>query len=282
MATTTPSTAYSRDLGEELRKLRESCTDLTGAALAVRLGWDPSKLSTLETGKYRASEVDLVQYLSMCGKDIDFYEDFKRKYRNAFDEYIVQVPDNLRTLAMAESTAKKIIRYDAQAVPGLLQTPEYADAVYRAAGLVSEERIPALVQFRTERQALLRRHDRPTCLFYIHEHALRTRMGDDRIMEDQHLKLLFNAHMIRIIPADAALIASSCSLWEYERAMPVVFVETDLAKVFVQDPGVIVRTRLLFDRLAEVALDEEQSRSKLAAYVGQPREELDDSGQDLA
>lgn len=282
MATTTPSTVYSRDLGDELRRLRETCTGLTGAALAVRLGWDPSKLSTIETGKYRASEIDLVQYLSKCDKDIDFYEDFKRKYRNAFDEYIVQVPNNLRTMAMAESTAKKITRYDAQAVPGLVQTPEYADGVYRVAGLVTEERIPALVQWRTERQALLRRHNRPTCLFYVHEHALQTRIGDDRIMEDQYLKLLFNVHMIRIIPADTAVIASSCTLFEYEKAMSVAFVETDLANVFVQDPGAIVRTRLLFDRLAEVALDEEQSRSKLAEYVGRPREELNDSGQDLA
>jgi hypothetical protein len=282
MATTIPSTAYSRDLGDQLRRIRETSTGLTGAALAVQLGWDPSKLSTIETGKYRASEIDLVQYLSMCGKDIDFFEDFKRKYRNAFEEYIVQVSDNLRTLAMAESTAKTIIRFDPQTVPGLVQTPEYTDAVYRVTGMVPEERIPALVQFRTDRQAILRRHDRPACLLYVHEHALQARIADDQIMEDQYLKLLFNVHMIRIIPADTPVIASSCTLWEYEKSMPIAFVDTDLAKVFVQDPGVIVRTRLLFDRLAEVALDEEQSRSKLAEYVGRPREELDDSGQDLA
>ena len=52
----------------------------------------------------RASEIDLVQFISMCGKDIDFFEDFKRRYRYAFDEYVVQVPGNLRTLALAEST----------------------------------------------------------------------------------------------------------------------------------------------------------------------------------
>ncbi|WP_112266765.1 helix-turn-helix domain-containing protein [Lentzea terrae] len=282
MATTTPSTAYSRDLGDELRRLRETCTGLSGAALAVRLGWDPSKLSTVETGKYRASEIDLVQYLSMCGKDIDYFEDFKRKYRNAFEEYIVQVPDNLRTLAMAESTATKIIRYDAQAVPGLLQTPEYADGVYRVAGLVTEDRIPTLVQHRTDRQAILRRHDRPDCLFYVHEHALQTRIGDEQIMEDQYLRLLFSARLVRIIPADVPVIASSCTLWEYEKAMPVGFVDTDHANIFVQDPGAIVRIRLLFDRLAEVALDEEQSRSKLAEYVGRPREDLDDAGTHLA
>ncbi len=113
-------------------------------------------------------------------------------------------------------------------------------------------------------------------------HALQTRVGDDRIMEEQYLKLLFNARIVRIVPADAPVIASSCTLWEYEKAMPVAFIETGLAKVFVQDPAAIVRTRLLFDRLAEVALDGEQSRSKLAEYVGRPREELDDAGTHMA
>ena len=282
MATTTPSTAYSRDLGDELRRLRETCTRLTGAALAVRLGWDPSKVSTIERGKFRASEIDLVQYLTMCGKDFDFFDEFKGRYRHAFEEYVVQVSDNLRTLAMAESTATTITSYDPQAVPGLVQTPEYADGLYRMGGYIAEERIPTVVQFRMDRQAILRRHDRPTCLFYVHEHALQTQVGDSGVMEDQYARLLLNARKIRIVPADASLVATSCVLWEYEKAMPVAFTSTDLAKVFVQDPGVIARTRLLFDRLAEVALDEEQSRSKLAEYVGQPREGLDDPGTPMA
>jgi hypothetical protein len=282
MATTTPSTAYSRDLGDELRRLRETCTKLTGAALAVRLGWDPSKLSTLETGKYRGSEIDILQYLSMCDKDIDFFEDFRRRYRYAFEEYIVQVSDNLRTMVMAESTAKTIMRYDTQAVPGLLQTPEYAHSLYRLTGFVTEERIPALVQSRTDRQSLLKRHDRPDCLFYVHEHALQTQVGDSRIMAEQYDRLLTKAHFVRIVPADAPVIASSCTLWEYEKAMPVTFIEADLVNVFVQDPGAIIRTRMLFDRLAEVALDREQSRCKLAEYAGRPREDPDAPGTCMA
>jgi hypothetical protein len=248
----------------------------------MRLGWHPSKVTNIEKGKARASEIDLVQFLTMCGKDIDFFEDFKHRWRNAFEEYIVQVSGNLRTLAMAESTAKTLTRYDTQSVPGLMQTPEYADGVYRMTGFVAEDRIPTLVQFRIDRQAILRRHNRPTCLFYVHEHVLQTRVGDDRIMEEQYLKLLFNARIVRIVPAGAPVIASNCTLWEYEKAKPVAFSENSLAKVFVQDPAAIVRTRLLFDRLAEVALDEEQSRSKLAEYIGRPREELDDAGPHLA
>ncbi|NKE63428.1 helix-turn-helix domain-containing protein [Lentzea sp. PSKA42] len=163
------ATACSRALGDELRRLREACTDLGGAQMAMRLGWHPSKVTNIEKGKARASEIDLVQFLTMCGKDIDFFEDFRRQYKDAFDEYIVQVSGNLRTLAFAESTAKTITSYDVRTVPGLVQTPEYADALYRLGGFVAEERIPAVVQFRMDRQTVLQRRSRPDCLFYLHE-----------------------------------------------------------------------------------------------------------------
>ena len=278
----TPSTAYSRDLGDELRRLRETCTGLKGAELAKKLGWDPSKVSTIEHGKARASEIDLIQYLSMCGKDIDFVVEFRQRYQYAFDEYLVQVSGNLRTMAMAESIATTITSYDVLVIPGLLQSPEYADNVFRMAGLVSEERIPNLVQYRTERQSILRRHNRPSCLFYVHEHALDLQVGDDQIMEDQYARLLFNTHTIRIVPKNAPIVASSFVLWEFEKARSLVFSETILANVFVEDPGAIARTRLIFDRLDEIALSAEQSRSKLAEYVSAPRKGLDDSGPHLA
>ncbi|MFD9702063.1 helix-turn-helix domain-containing protein [Lentzea sp. NPDC059081] len=278
----TASTAYSRDLGDELRRLRETCTGLSGNRLALKLGWDPSKVSTIEHGKARASEIDLVQYLSMCGKDIDFVAEFRRRYQYAFDEYRVQVSDELRTVAMAESTARTITSYSPQSMPGLLQTPEYADGLYRMTGVVTEARIPALVQFRTERQSILRRHDRPSCLFYVHEHALQLQVGSSAIMRDQYTRLSFRTHTLRIVPATAPIAATSCVLWEFEKSRPVAFCETNLAKVFVEDPGAIARTRLLFDRLDEVSLSPEQSRSKLAEYVSRPREGLDDSGPHLA
>jgi hypothetical protein len=101
-------------------------------------------------------------------------------------------------------------------------------------------------------------------------------------MDDQYARLLFSAHFIRIVPANAPVIATNCTLWEFEKAMPVAFIEGDLVNVFVQDPGAIVRARLLFDRLAEVALDAEQSRMKLAEYVGRPREDHDGAGTRMA
>jgi len=266
----TASTAYSRDLGDELRRLRETCTGLNGHQLAKKLGWDPSKVSTVEHGKYRASEIDLIQYLSMCGKDIDFVNDFKRRYQYAFDEYIVQLSGNLRTVGMAESTASAITSYDTMLVPGLFQTLEYAEGVYYANGSVAEERIPELVQCRTDRQAVLQRPYRPDCVFYIHELALQQPMGDEAVMQAQYERLLSKAHMIRIVPSKVTVMSAGFMLWEYEKSRPIAYSETEFARVFVQDLGAIAKARQHFKQLEKVALDVDQTRSKLRQYLREP------------
>ena len=134
VVTVTTSTAYSRDLGDELRRLRQRFTGLRGRAMALQLGWDPSKVSNLEHGKIRGTDIDLAQYLTVCGKDIDYFEDFLRRYHNAFDPCLAQAPDSLRTLAMTETMATGITAYDVLTVNSLLRTPQYARAVQAATG----------------------------------------------------------------------------------------------------------------------------------------------------
>ncbi|MEU7480813.1 DUF5753 domain-containing protein [Lentzea sp. NPDC042327] len=275
------STPYSRDLGDELRRIRESCTPFHGRAMALHLGWDPSKVSDIELGKARASEIDLAQYLATCGKDLEFLTDFRRRYYNAFDLYLAQVPDNLRTLAMTEAMATKITAYDVLTPHGLLQTEDYAWALFEDVGLEAPEDIRKYVQARMDRQSILRSHNRPECLFYVHERALQARLGNAALMEDQYLRLLFNTHILRVVPANFTAFRSACALYEFGKASPVTYTETELAHVFAQEDRAVKRARRLFRRLDEVALDEEQSRSKLAEYVSGLREDLDDRRTDL-
>lgn len=274
------STPYSRDLGDELRRLRESCTPFNGRSMAARLGWDPSKVSDIELGKARASEVDLVQYLATCGKDINFVEEFRRRYYNAFDLYFAQENGSLRTLVMTETMATKIISYDVMTTPGLVQTERYARELFVDSHIEAPDDIEEYVRARIERQAIMRRHDRPECEFYVHELALRTRLGDAQLMEDQYLRLLFHTHVLRIVPANISTFRSACVLYEFEKAAPVVFTETDMAQVFAQEKTAVARARRLFQRLDAVALDAEQSRGMLMDYISGLRE--DPHGTDLA
>ncbi|MFD4639173.1 helix-turn-helix domain-containing protein [Lentzea sp. NPDC058436] len=279
------STAYSRDLGDELRRLREKFTGLTGHAFAEQLGWDPSKVSNIEKGKARASEIDLVQYLLTCGRDTGYFEAFRDRYRHAFDPYVVTVPDNLRTLALAEAQAEKITSFDGLTMPGLAQTPEYARALLTEGGNEAPENIEKFVQLRVDRQAIMRRPNRPECTFYVHELALRMRVGSAQVMEEQYLRLLFETHSLRIIPISAGIaiaMRSARRLFSFEKLVPVAYSETDVAQVFAHDGKAIASSREFFKWLDSLALDEGQSRSMLADYVSGLREDLHDARPELA
>lgn len=279
------STPYSRDLGDELRRIREKHTRYNGVAMGDFLGWDQSKVSNVENGKARASEIDIVQYLTVCGQDREYIEGFLARYRNAFDTYFVQVPTELRTMVLAESSADKITSFSLATIPGLLQTEGYARELYRQGGFLTEEQVEASTRFRMERQAILRRHDRPECTFYVHENALRLRFGSEQLVVEQIRRLLFRTHVLRIVPEScglAGVLAANHVLWEYDKAASVVFTESEMAKVFVQDPAAITRCKSIFERLDAVAMSEGQSRSLLANFAGRPREGLNASGLRLA
>ncbi|MEV6236400.1 helix-turn-helix transcriptional regulator [Lentzea sp. NPDC051838] len=279
------STAYSRDLGDELRRLREKFTTLNGFAFAEHLGWDPSKVSNIENGKARASEIDLIQYLMTCGRDTPFFERFRDRYRYAFDPYVVTVPDNLRTLAMTEAQAKKITCYDVLSVPGLIQTPEYSRALF-GTGRGTPAEIEEGIKWRLERQTILRRaQGRPECFFYVHELALQLRVGDDRIMDEQYLRMLFNTHILRIVPmsaSPAAIRMSARMLFNFEKQIPVAYCETDIGRVFAHDGAAIADSRETFKWLDALALDEGQSRSMLASYVSGLRKDSHEPHAELA
>ncbi|MET9632157.1 DUF5753 domain-containing protein [Lentzea sp. NPDC006480] len=280
-----PSTPYSRDLGDELRQVRERYTTFRGRRIARMLGWDPGKVSNIEHGKVRASEIDIVQYLGRCGRPQSFIEDFLERYRSAFNSQIVQVPGNLRTMSMAESMADKITTYDLTTVPGLLQVEEYARALYEARGVLGPDLVEAAVRFRMERQAIMRRHDRPACTFYVHESALRLKVGSDEIMEEQLMRLLFHTHVLRIVPSaigPAGVFMGHYVLWEYEKRGSVAYTHSDLAKVFVQDDVGVKRCKSIFARLDALALSEEQSRSMVADLASRSREDLSDRRLHLA
>ena len=66
------------------------------------------------------------------------------------------------------------------------------------------------------------------------------------------------------------MLSAGFILWEYEKANPVAYSESEFARVFVQDLGAIAKARQHFKQLEKVALDGEQTRSQLKQYLRQP------------
>jgi transcriptional regulator with XRE-family HTH domain len=267
------SSALSRELGAELRKAREKA-GFVGYQLANRLGWSASKISRAETGLQPLGEVDTAIFLSYCHAEREETKYLMGVARELSDAYHLRphgsaLPDELRTLIIQETTADVITELEVTRVPGLLQTDEYARALFTA-GTVPPKEIPARVQARMDRQSLLTRR-KPDITFFIHEFALRTPVGNSRVMHEQCLKLLFDVHRhgttIRVIPAQAGAHAGMSGAFRIMQVTghnPVVYVETQTVSLFLETVSEVTAYLRMVDKLALAALNEGESLELIA------------------
>ena len=267
------SSALSRELGAELRKAREKA-GYVGYQLANRLGWSATKVSRAETGMQPLSEVDTAIFLSYCRAERDEIRYLMGVARELSDTYHFRphgsgLPDDLRTLVIQETTADVITQFELARIPGLLQTDDYARALFEA-GTAAKTEIAALVQARMDRQSLLAR-PKPDITFYIHEFALRTPVGSNRVMHEQCLKLLFEVHrhgsVIRVIPIKHgahAGMSGAFRIMRFDGHHPVVYVETQTVSLFLEKVSEVATYLQMVDKLELAALNEGQSRELIA------------------
>ncbi|HEX5404456.1 MAG TPA: helix-turn-helix transcriptional regulator [Pseudonocardiaceae bacterium] len=259
----------------ELRRRREAA-NLLAYDLAHQLGWSASKVSRMENGARGVSEVDAAIYLTFCGvrkEELEELLDLARWDENEtwLQEHGERLPDELRTLVYHETTATTMAYYQPLNVPGLLQTTDYARALFEFAQVVPPARIPAALQVRAERQSVLRKPDSPQCLFYLHETALRSQVGNAQIMHEQLLQLVFLTARpeidIRVVPASAGphgAWGGPFMLMGYETHGPVIYVECLTTSLFLEKPRDLAAYKDVLSQLDLVALDTGQSCEWLA------------------
>lgn len=272
------SSARSRELGGEFRK-RRTAAGLGGTELANKLGWSASKVSRIESGQIHVSELDAAVYLAVCGVLQDELASLLDMVRSSNERTWVQergmrLPDEITTLVFHEATAISIASYEPMLIPGLLQTTEYAQAVYDFAGFGRKDEIAAALEIRLERQQMLRRVNPPDCSFFIHEVALRTIAGDRKIMRDQLLQLVFLTsrpqYQIRVVPANIGphgVWGGMFTLMGFAQHAPMVFVECVTTSMFLEKPADIADYQEVLARLDQVALDAGQSRQLFAGLA---------------
>ncbi len=267
------TTGRRREVGAELKRIRKQI-DLPAYKVAAKLGWTPSHISRSEAGKRRVTDVDGGHYLGMCGaQDYELQE--LLKIVNEPDDYRLQIhdgriPDQLRTLIFFESTATHIHSYQPTYIPGVLQTPDYARAVFEESGLDEPFSIEDGVRARVARSALLTGR----CMYFIHEHALRVLMGSPRVMNEQllHMLLLGNRPecAIRVVPASAGgrgLVNGAFQVFDYKEDPSLVYLQHETTSQFLETEEEVDRYRRILKRVATVALDGPESRTFLAALA---------------
>lgn len=149
----------SRRLGAALKRYRQAAK-LDQLAAAEVLGVDPARVSRIESGLVTARILEIRVLLNAYGEEDpevrSKLEDLAKrsKHRGWWLEHAAHLrPDYLDHISLEDDATH--IRAWAQAlVPGLLQTPAYAEAVITSGpNYVAPERVAQLVKVREARQA---------------------------------------------------------------------------------------------------------------------------------
>jgi transcriptional regulator with XRE-family HTH domain len=268
------TTGRRREVGAALKRIREE-RGWPAYRLAERLDWTPSHISRSEAGKRRVTDVDVGYYLGMCGAPRGEVQEVL-KIINEPDDYRLQlhegrIPDELRSLVFHESTCTQMRSFEPVYIPGMLQTANYARALFLAGGRIELDRIDYLVRVRNARSGVLDKKKPPQCMFFVHEHALLSPVGGPRVMNEQLLHLLFMGSRpecaIRVVPASAGapgMAGGPFLIFGYKEDPPLVYLSHVTTSELLENDNEVATYRSILNRVANVALDGAQSREWLA------------------
>jgi transcriptional regulator with XRE-family HTH domain len=180
-------------LGAQLRRLRES-RGITAQEAARAIRGSESKISRIELGRNAVREVDIADLLNRYGiTDADEREQLltlasQANQQGWWHRYQDVLPSWFQAYIGLEESAETIRCFDAQFVPGLLQTEDYAAAVIRLCDFPDPD-TDRLVYLRKERQ---RRFAAGGLRLWaiIDEVALQRTVGSAAVMRDQLKHLL--------------------------------------------------------------------------------------------
>ena len=276
-------TVRSRELG--LALLRAIGTaGLNQSDLAELLAWSPSKVSRMISGKRCASPEDVSAVLAVGRIVGPKRQELLEMARHAtergwWQDFGDRLPGEVRTLSDHEDSALTITNFETVVIPGLLQTPEYSTALITANPVIPEAETGDRVMARQRRQRIVDRQYPAQFRFYIDEYAVRRTGAGRRIMSEQVHQLLRMSVRpyieIRVILDSVGFHAAQkpFQLMEFTEINPVLFIESDTSALFLERKDTIDSYRRTIAGLSKVALDEDRSRSWLAALASELGEE---------
>jgi len=276
-------TVRRRELGALLRTLRAD-RGLSAEEVTERLLFSPTKLSRIETGHSGASQRDVrdlcelygitepaerarLMNLAREGKQRGWWQDFDLPYA---------------TFVGLEAEAASISVYQSGAVPGLLQTEDYARAMLQAQiPPFAPQELRQRIDARLTRQALLTGRDRPEYHAIVDEAVLHRQVGGPAVMRAQLQRISQPAQLpgvtLQVIPSEAGAhpaMESIFTILEFPTPLvsDIVYVEGLVGNIYLERPAELERYRLVFSHLRTIALTPADSNELIvkisASYIG--------------
>jgi transcriptional regulator with XRE-family HTH domain len=272
-----------RLVGGALRRYRESVGYALEDAARV-LECDRSKISRIETGQRGIRPKELRELLAEYGvpasEQLALVAIASRGGQHSWwHPYAEVLTDDYLDYVIMESAAAEIMTYEAQLIPDLLQTDEYARAIAAAEPgyLTDQQREDAVAAKAVRRQAVLNGSRRLGVV--LGEGALHQAVGGADVLAGQigHLAKLsseFPAVTIQVLPfsagAHAAAGGGSLAILRFPDApsLGVVYLEALSGGVYLESQEEVARYVRAFALLRAAALSPAESVRLLRNLTG--------------
>ncbi|MEV6984931.1 helix-turn-helix transcriptional regulator [Sphaerisporangium sp. NPDC051017] len=267
-------------LGRQLRELREAA-GLKLPEAGDYIQRDGATVSRLETGLYPARTPDVQALLDLYGvadphKRGDLMKLATEVWHEGWwDGYSGNLSKLIVDYAWVESRARVIRSFDALAIPGLLQTGNYMEAVIRQTD-TDPSLAPSGARFRLERQQILAAAEPPRIEAILDEGLLRRPVGGPAGMKEQLERLLDLGRRpaidIRVLPFASGAHAGhdgSFRIFEMPEPYPQIgYVDSPAGGIYIEAEGVD-RLMLKFDRMRSDSPDPSESMKLIRTAINE-------------
>jgi transcriptional regulator with XRE-family HTH domain len=243
--------------GAQSRLLRERL-DWTMKDLEKRIPYSESMIAMVERGERPPKPLYAIAVDEALGAQGMLTEAAKHLGEEDHPEWAQEYME-------LEAKALALHVYDNQVVNGLLQTEEYARAVFRSLEpVMTEEEVEHAVQARLARQKLLHRVRAPRLTFVLQECVLRRPIGGKAVRDEQLRHLLKCATLpyvlLQVMPENRethAALDGPMTLLETPEHLTLGYVEGQRGSFFLSDAEDISALSHRYGILRSQALDPE-------------------------
>ncbi|MFJ2670734.1 Scr1 family TA system antitoxin-like transcriptional regulator [Streptomyces sp. NPDC087525] len=254
----------------KLVKLHRDRTGLSQQELAEAVGYSCDQVASIEQGRRPAKSAftDAAEVVLKAGGTLAVLQD---------DVDLAKLPAFFQDFALIETEAVSRFSSDPLLIPGLLQTEDYARALFSAhCPPLSDEIIEQHVEARISRQKLLTRTPMVETCFIIGEQALTSMAGSADVVKAQLEHLLKQGTMrnieIQVMPSGGGFhlgLNGPVVIMETLQHRQVGYIESQGVGLVVTDAAKVSGFALRHGRLRAQALNVEESACLIERMAGE-------------
>ncbi|WUN50743.1 helix-turn-helix domain-containing protein [Streptomyces sp. NBC_00306] len=256
-------------VGRQVRLWREAA-GMRAADLGAAIGYGENQVYKVETGKRIPKPEFLDRADEVLGAD-------GKLAAMKTDVAEVRYPKKVRDLAKLEAGAVEMGAYASVVVHGLLQTEEYARALYgERRPAFSEERVERFVAARLSRQSVFGRQPAPLLTFVQEEATLRRPTGGRMVLRRQLEHLLELSSLrhveIQVMPTETeehAGLGGSHQVLKLSDGTAVAHNEVQLTSRLITEPKEVQILEMRYGLIRAQALTPRLSRTFIEKLAGE-------------